>query len=415
MISVRDAFDTMMQGILPRGGKENIILTSNINQTVSRLLGRVLAEPVTASLTIPQAAMSAMDGYALRHQDITTVPGELSIVGTSHAGKPFAGAIKTGEAIKIFTGGLLPKNADAIAIIENTEQRDNMVVIKQQPIKDNFIRPAGLDFKKGEVLIDANQPITTRAIGLIIASGQKKITVHRKPKIGILSTGDELQTVGKKLQPHQIYPTNSYSLFALITNAGGEAIDLGVARDKPAELAKQLQRGKNCDMIITTGGASVGEKDFIKHVIEEKKYGLKGQIDFWKIAMRPGKPIVVGNLHGGQTHFLGLPGNPVSAMIGGLLFIPAMIKKWQGLPPRLLDDDAVSMPLATPLAANGDRQDYMRATVNNGKVTPSPTQDSSMLKFLHDSDGFIIRPPYDGAKKIGEAVMFLPLNQFHLY
>ena len=415
MISVRDAFTTMMAGIKPTKDHDTIALTAVISNTTQQTIGRVLAKPVMAQLTMPPAAMSAMDGFAVRAEDITTLPCTMPIVGASHAGAPYKKSLAKHQAIKIFTGGVMPTNANAVVIVENTHCHDNHVVINEKPAKNNFVRPAGLDFKKGDKLISAGEVITARALSLIIASGQKKIVVKRKPIIGILSTGDELRPITKKPLPHQIHPTNSYSLFALVNNGGGVAVDLGVARDNPIDLAKKLMRAKNCDVVITTGGASVGEKDFVKEVIENKKYKLHGRIDLWRIAMRPGKPIVMGHIHGGKTHFLGLPGNPASALITGLIFIPAMIKKLQGMTPWLLDDMATTMPLATALPANGPRQDYMRATMVDGRVAPLPTQDSSMLKFLYDSDGLIIRPMNDAAKKPNEHVMFLPLRQFHLY
>ena len=415
MKSVRDAFVAIMAGIKPTKKIETIAVTPQVHQTVSALIGRVLAKPVVAQLTMPPAAMSAMDGFAVCASDITTLPAALPIVGASHAGAPYKKSLQPQQAIKIFTGGVLPANADAVVIVENTRTDNGMVIINEKPVKNNFVRPAGLDFKKGDELMTAGNVITARALSLIIASGQKKITVKAKPTIGVLSTGDELLPVTKKLLPYQIHPTNSYSLFALIANAGGVAVDLGVARDDPRDLAKKLLLAKKCDAVITTGGASVGEKDFVKEVIDNKKYNLHGKIDFWRIAMRPGKPIIVGRLHAGRTHFLGLPGNPASALIGGLIFIPAMIKKLQGLTPLLLDDAATAMPLATSLPANGPRQDYMRAKIVDGSVAPMPTQDSSMLKFLYDSDGLIIRPVNDPAKNKDDKVMFLPLQQFYFY
>ncbi|MDI9313973.1 MAG: molybdopterin molybdotransferase MoeA [Hydrotalea sp.] len=417
MQSVRESFTLLMAGIKPIKPSDavSVTLTTDIDKTLQQLIGQILAKPVVAQLTMPQAAMSAMDGFAVRADDIATIPCTLPIVGASHAGAPHSKPLARGEAIKIFTGGLLPKNADAVVIVENTQTKNNQVIINEKPAKNNFVRPAGLDFKKGDELMAVGDVITARGLSLMVASGQKKITIKRKPIIGVLSTGDELQPIGKKLQPHQIHPTNSYSLCALITNSGGVAVDLGVARDNPSDLAKKLMRAKNCDAVVTTGGASVGEKDFVKEVIDNKKYKLRGRIDFWRIAMRPGKPIIVGNLHGGRTHFLGLPGNPASALITGLIFIPAMIKKLQGQMPRLLDDMAVTMPLAVAMPANGARQDYMRAKIVDGRVAPLATQDSSMLKFLYDSHGLIIRPINDAAKKPKDNVMFLPLQQFHLY
>ncbi|MGI9461394.1 MAG: molybdopterin molybdotransferase MoeA [Alphaproteobacteria bacterium] len=412
---IRDAFNSVMKDITPSRYHDTITITPHIKKIVPSIMGRILAKPIIAEITMPQANVSSMDGFAVRAVDIKTIPTTLRIIGESHAGKPCNAALKKHQAIKIFTGGIIPKNANSVIIVEHTEQKNNFVIIKKIPTKQNFIRPRGLDFKKGDILIKKNHIITARGIALIIASGQKKIILYRQPTIGILSTGNELQPINKNLTPQQIYPSNSYSLFALINHSGGQAIDLGYARDNPTNIAKKLKHAKHCDFIVTTGGASIGEKDFIKEVIENKKYGLKGQINFWKIAMRPGKPIIVGRLHKNRCHFLGLPGNPTSALVTGLLFIPAMIKKWQGLKPIFLDDITIPMPLAINLSANGERQEYMRAKIINQKIMPLPHQDSSMLKFLYDSNALIIRPINDPKKHIGDMVQVLPLNPFYLY
>lgn len=444
MKTTREAFHAILSAIRRAEGASH----QKVEQLASHLppakiIGRVLATDIRANLSAPRQRLSAMDGYAVRRRDLRdlgTAPARLNIIGASHAGKPFHGVVTPLGAVKIFTGALVPKGADSIVIIENTEQQGDHVVIKEQPPLGHFIRPAGLDFKQEQLLVKKNTPITARVLSLIIASGHKKITVYKKPLVAILSTGDELLPINHHgvPAPHQIYATNSYSLAALVHGMGAEPLLLGIARDQPKQLARQLRRARHAHLVITTGGASIGDKDFVKEVISNPTYGLAGNINFWKIAMRPGKPIIFGRLFMGNnansvrndvadkiqgkkktnhrpTFILGLPGNPASALLTALIFAAPMIQHWRGQKPRFFDDNASPMPLACDLPANGIRQDYMRVVVKNGAVEPMAIQDSSMLYYLHLADGVIIRPIGDTAKKRGDSVPFLSFNQFLFY
>ena len=370
-------------------------------------LGRTLAEDVAARRTQPPVAVSAMDGYAVRAVDVAKLPAMLKVFGYIQAGGAFDGKIGPGEAARIFTGAPVPDGADAIVIQENTEADEKIVrVVDGKAPAGRFVRPAGLDFKTGDVLLKAGRVLTARDIGLAAGMNVPWLKVRRKPRIAILATGDEIVMPGEAIGRAQIVSSNGLALGALIAATGGVAIDLGIAPDS-ADALKVLAAGaRGTDMLVTTGGASVGDHDLVQRVLGE--VGLK--VDFWKIAMRPGKPLIFGQI--GATPLLGLPGNAVSAMVCGVIFLAPAIRALLGAsdpsPP------SVAARLGGDLPENDEREDYLRAALtfdSNGAVaTPFPKQDSSMFATMARADCLVIRPPHAPPLKTGAQVRIVPLS-----
>ncbi|MFY7777606.1 MAG: gephyrin-like molybdotransferase Glp [Elstera sp.] len=361
--------------------------------------GRVLAVPVVARHTQPPQAVSAMDGWAVRSADFGAEPLSLRIVAEIPAGHPWTGTLAAGEAARIFTGAPLPDGADTVVIQENAQREGDTVHLRTLPIPGKNVRAAGLDFRAGATVAEANSPLTARRIGLIAAAGHPWVTVRRRPRVAILATGDEVRRPGDPLGPGQIVSSNSYALAALIRSFGGDPVLLPVAPDSLEGLAEAAKNAKSCDLLLTTGGASVGDHDLVQQGL-----GAVGlSVDFWKLALRPGKPLIFGTF--GDRPFLGLPGNPVSTIVCALLFLKPSIERLLGLPRRELPTER--LPLAVALPANDERQDYMRARLVDGRVTPLPVQDSAMMNVLADADGLLVRPPGDPEKTAGELVSII--------
>src|SRR5690348_12024586 len=283
--------------------------------SVADAVGRVLAEDVAARRTQPPFAVSAMDGYAVRAEDVATVPAMLRIIAEIPAGAGYGGTVGKGEAARIFTGAPLPAGADAIVIQEDTERDGDRVEVREGAAKGRYVRRAGLDFAEGDVLLKAGQRLTPRHIGLAAAMNRPWLFVHRRPRVGILSTGDEIVMPGDPIGPHQIVSSNALALAAFVTACGGVPVLVGNAADDPEALRRFAAAARGVDLLVSTGGVSVGEHDLVRGVLAED--GL--DIDFWEIAMRPGKPLMVGRYRGGPM--IGLPGNPVSTLVCSLLFL----------------------------------------------------------------------------------------------
>jgi molybdopterin molybdotransferase len=368
-------------------------------------VGRVLAEDVAARRTQPPFAVSAMDGYAVRAADVAQAPVELRIVAEIPAGAGFGGVVGKGEAARIFTGAPLPEGADAIVIQEDTERRGDRVEIREHAAKGRYVRPAGLDFAEGDVLLRAGIRLSPRHIGLAAAMNRPWLFVHRRPRVGILSTGDEIVMPGDPIGPHQIVSSNALALCAFATACGGVPVLVGNAPDDPDALRTIAAAAKGVDLFVTTGGVSVGEHDLVRDVLSEE--GLT--IDFWQIAMRPGKPLMVGSYRG--TPMVGLPGNPVSTLVCSLLFLKPALDKLSGLPGA--PEPPATARLAVPLKANDRRQDYLRARLVRGadgalEAVPFDVQDSSMMRPLAQSDCLVVRPPHAPALAAGSAVPIIP-------
>lgn len=397
MIAVSDALDRILANLLPTGA-ETVALPDGWN--------RVLARPVEARLTQPPADVSAMDGYALRAED-GAVGARLRVVGASPAGHPFAGAVQPGEAVRIFTGGALPPGADAILLQEDAVSEEGHVIPTEAPRAGRWIRPAGLDFRVGDVLLSPGRRLTARDIGLAAAANHPWLAVHRRPRVAILATGDEIVLPGEALPPGGIVSSNAHALAALVRAAGAEPLVLPIAGDDREAIAATAAAAAGCDLIVTTGGASVGEHDLVQAALGPQGFAL----DFWKIAMRPGKPLIWGGLRG--TPLLGLPGNPVSALVCAVVFLVPALRRLSGLPAGPVETRTGLLGRA--MEANDRRQDYVRASLSRDTegrtvVTPFPVQDSSMLATLARAEALLVRAPGAPAAETGASVDFVELS-----
>jgi molybdopterin molybdotransferase len=375
---------------------------------IDRALGRVLAAPVTARLSQPPAAVSAMDGYAVRAADIGHLPAKLQVMGTIAAGVSPDRPVKAGEAMRIFTGAIMPEGADTVVIQENCDRDGEQVTVREgSNTPGQHVRAAGNDFRAGEIGLNPGRLLSARDIALAAAMNWPNLTVTRRPRVALLSTGDELQHPGEPLGPAQIIASNGIGLAAMVTACGAEPINLGIARDNMTDLNRALDGARGADILVTTGGASVGELDLIQQALREKGANL----DFWKIAMRPGKPVMFGTL--GTLPVLGLPGNPVSALVTATLFLRPILERLLGQ--KGADTGPVFARLGTALKANDQRQDYLRATITRGLdggliASPFPKQDSAMLSLIAKADALIIRKPHAPAADIGDMTEILPLS-----
>lgn len=397
MISVEEAVAKIRAGLKPLA-IEKIALCDGLN--------RVLAEDLGAQRDQPPFAVSAMDGYAVRASDTVGAPVTLSLIGESRAGLAFEGSIGANEAVRIFTGAPLPSGADAIVIQEVTEGTGERVLIKEGVPEGHFVRPAGLDFRKGDILLQAGTRLTPRALGLAAAMNRASLAVRRRPNVAILASGDELVEPGGALKPTQNVNSNAYTLSSLVRALGGEPVNLGIARDTRESLLALVQGAAEADLLVTSGGVSVGDHDLVRSVLGEK--GL--ELDFWGVAARPGKPTLFGRLKG--TPLLGLPGNPVSTVVGGMLFLRPALEALLGIPAGT--EPHAQARLAAPLEKNGPREAYLsaksvREADGSRRVTPFPQQDSSMLAQVVAADCLVIRPPHAPPAAAGETVEILRL------
>jgi molybdopterin molybdotransferase len=365
--------------------------------------GRVLAGPLTARRTQPPFAASAMDGYAVRGADVATVPVTLTMVGAVAAGGFYEPNLQAGQCVRIFTGAPLPAGADTVVIQEDTEANGDRITIVESEEAGGNVRDAGLDFRTGDQRLTAGTYLSPRQLALAAAMDYPWLKVVRRPRVAILATGDEIVFPGEPIAASQIVASTSTALAGFVRANGGEPVLLGVAQDTIASLREAVAAARDADVLVTIGGASVGDHDLVQKALTED--GLT--VDFWKIAMRPGKPLMVGTL--GKSQVLGLPGNPVSSMVCAMLFLRPLLYALQGRA------DGIPAPAllaaAADLPANGTRQDYMRARLNaDGAVVPFAKQDSSMLTALAEADALIVRPANAPAIKTGTNVPALLLN-----
>lgn len=368
--------------------------------------GRVLGDDAAAKTDQPPASMSAMDGYALRAEDVDATPKDFVVIGEAPAGNPYVGTVSKNEAVRIFTGGVVPDGADSIVIQEDTEKSDNKVLIKEAPKPGQHVRLRGLDFSNGETLLRKGHRLSARDIALLAAADFATLNVITKPRIGLVATGDELSRPGTARGPGGIVASSTYALAAFSEKWGGTALDLGILPDNVEAFAALPAATNDVDLIVTQGGASVGDHDLVQRALKP----LGFELDFWKIAMRPGKPLIFGRLN--DTPLLGLPGNPVSAMVCAILFLRPAIAAMLGM------EYAPTMTkarLRTALKANGARQNYIRTQIisREGVLTAEPfaLQDSAMQKIFSRSDGLIVRPPGAPAVAAGAEVDVLMLDE----
>lgn len=395
MIPVAEAQARVLQAIAPLGAED---------VPLDACGGRVLARSVFARVTHPPADVSAMDGYAVHLSDRRSY----RVIGESAAGSGFHTAFGDGEAVRIFTGAPVPPGADSIILQEDVLREGGEIRLRSDatPVRGKHIRRAGYDFRTGDVLLREGTRLTARDIALAAAMNHAALPCVRRPHVAILATGDELVAPGQVPGPDQIVSSSPAGLGVHIADWGGVAVQLGIAADRAEDIRARLAEAQACDLIVTIGGASVGDHDLVQSALAPDL-----RVDFWKIAMRPGKPLISGTYRG--VPLLGLPGNPVSAFVCALLFIKPAIHRFTGAadePLRLLEAE-----LGAAMGANDQRQDYCRARIESFpdgrlRATPLSVQDSGMLSFLAAAQGLIVRPPHDPARERGEIVHVLPLG-----
>lgn len=388
MISVEEALQHCLALVTPLAAE-----TVGLRQS----LGRMMAAPALALRDQPPFDASAMDGYAL--QGDPKAGDSFAVIGTAQAGKGHEGALLPGQAVRIFTGAPVPRGADRVVIQEDVTVSEGHITLKPGADAARHIRPRGQDFAAGEAV--APRRIGPHDLALLAAMNIPQVAVHRRPVVAIIATGDELVMPGEAPGPDQIICSNSFALAGLIEAEGGVARILPIARDTEADLRAVFALAGGADLIVTVGGASVGDHDLVGPVAES--LGL--QRAFWKIAMRPGKPLMAGRVQG--VPMLGLPGNPVSSIVCAHLFLLPMLRALQGRP------DVAPLPrpalLGADVEANGPRSHYMRARLQDGVVTPFARQDSALIRILTEANALLIRPLGDPARKAGDKVMVLPL------
>jgi molybdopterin molybdotransferase len=370
-------------------------------------LGRTLASDLAAMRTQPPFAASAMDGYAVRAAELV-VGQPLNLIGEAAAGHPFVGKLGAGEAVRIFTGAVVPDGADTILIQENASRIDERrIVPTQTEAKGRFVRPAGLDFSEGAVLLEAGTVLDARRIGLAASMGHATLPVRRPPRVAILSTGDELALPGEALKSGQIVSSNAFALAAQVTAAGAEAIDLGIVPDTAAATRHAIEEASGiADIILTSGGASVGDHDFVQGALTATGFAM----GFWKVAVRPGKPLMFGTR--GEVLCIGLPGNPVSSLVCALLFVVPLIGKLMGRAGHTASPREPAL-LGRHLPANDLREEYMRASLHRSDAgliaTPFASQDSSIQRLLVEAGALVVRPAHAPAARAGDACEIIRL------
>jgi molybdopterin molybdotransferase len=388
-----------MKALLPVADARSRLLSAArpiddiVNVPLGEADGRVLAVDLAARLTQPPFDASAMDGYAVRAEDASTIGTELSVIGTASAGHAFEGIVGPGETVRIFTGAPLPQGADSVLIQEDAERiADDRIRTAFAVVEGRHVRPRGQDFAEGEIVLKRGTVLDFAHLTVAAAMNHPTLGIYRRPRVAILATGDELVVPGGVPATAQIIASNTFGVAALVRSNGGEVLDLGIVKDNQADIAAAVARAQleKADVLVTLGGASVGDHDLVQSTLK----GAGMELDFWRIAMRPGKPLMVGSLDG--MHVLGLPGNPVASLVTSLLFLEPLLRKLAHLSDRNREVMGVT---EEALKANDQRQDYIRASVTrdaDGTLIAEAfsKQDSSMMKIFSRSDGLIVRPPH---------------------
>ncbi len=389
MISVSEALQQLLALVAP----------TEIEQVpLTQAAGRVLAEPVQATRPQPPFAASAMDGYAVNRAEVER-HAMFKVIGESAAGHGFQGRVGAGQAVRIFTGAPVPDGASFVVIQEDVSRSGDLITISEHPGDSDYIRPAGGDFKQGDGLA-APRVLSSADIALMAAMNIAMVPVRRRPDVALISTGDELVMPGEIAGPDQIIASNTFGLKALLEALGARARILPIARDTVPSLTSAFELAAGADLIVTIGGASVGDHDLVAPVAAQ----MGMEQSFYKVAMRPGKPLMAGRM--GTSAMVGLPGNPVSAMVCGHVFLAPMLRKLLGLTEQFPVQQAT---LAEPVVKNGPRAHYMRAVVKNGEITAFSNQDSALLSVLGQANALLIRPPGDPAQPAGATVSYLSL------
>ena len=401
LLSIESALEQLLRDVLPVAEVEELPLRVAAN--------RVLAADLVALRTQPDFDASAMDGYALRAEDL--VNGEpLRLIGTSAAGRAFDGVVSPGEAVRIFTGAPLPAGADAVLIQEDAERLEGDRVRATEAIEaGRNIRRAGNDFAEGATLLRQGARLTAGMIALAASGGHPRLPVLRRPRVAILATGDELVEPGEIVGPSQIVASNTYGVAALVEANGGEVLDLGIAPDDLDVIGGRLDRAKSegADIFVTIGGASVGDHDLAAKAFESRGVSL----DFWKVAMRPGKPIMAGRL--GPMRIVGLPGNPASSMVAATVFLRPLLRALAGLDARVVYRNG---RLGLDMPANDHRAEFVRSALHLAEdgelseVHPLPRQDSSLLSIYAAAEVLLFRPANAPAAPAGSSCRYLALD-----
>ncbi|WP_308873016.1 molybdopterin molybdotransferase MoeA [Thiothrix subterranea] len=376
--------------------------------TLWQAQGRILAETVCAPLDVPPHRNSAMDGYALRYADLASEK-PLHLVGASFAGRPFAGEVQPGECVRIMTGAVVPDGTDSVVMQENVQRDGDHIRITSSLMHGENVRHPGEDMRTGDTVLDAGRKLNAADLGLLASLGISDAKVLRRPRVAFCSTGDELKSIGEPLQPGDIYDSNRYTLYGLLQNLDVEIIDLGVVRDTPEAVEHAFQQAmQQADVFITSGGASVGEADYVTSTLERL-----GQVNFWKIAMKPGKPLAFGTL--GECVFFGLPGNPVSVMATFMLFVrPAILRLRGESLPTVPEYTALC---TTPLKKVPGRTDYQRGICERDaqgqwQVRSTGGQGSHILRSMSQANCFIALPREMGNLEAGATVTIIPFEGF---
>lgn len=402
LISVEEALRRVLASAPARLDEEWVAL--------SEARGRTLAHDIKAMRTQPPFANSAMDGYALIAADAAVPGARLRLIGESAAGRAFLGTVESGQTVRIFTGAPLPEGADAIAVQEEATRDGETVTFATAVAAGDNVRWAGIDFADGEPLLRTGRRLGPRDIALAAAANHAQLPCARKPRVAILATGDELVAPGEPIGPSQIVASNNLFILGLAEASGAVGFDLGIARDDSGALADAIHRAidARADVLVTLGGASVGDYDLVQAALVDA--GM--ELGFWKIAMRPGKPLMHGRI--GSLLVLGLPGNPTSSAVCGLLFLAPLIRALLG-DSQAGADRTEPARLGARMAKNGARQDYVRATLIRADdgvwiATPLPDQDSSLVKILALADALIVRAIGAGPAEAGAPCRILRLE-----
>ncbi|HFD12065.1 MAG TPA: molybdopterin molybdenumtransferase MoeA [Crenotrichaceae bacterium] len=369
-------------------------------------LNRILSENIVAGFNIPRERHSSMDGYALAFTDLQNNIQAFRLAGTSWAGKPYTGTVQSGECIRIFTGAVLPDTTDTVVIQEQVTESEGLIRFPGTTELGDNVRLPGDNVKQGSVVLETGSQLSPAEIGLLASLGKVSVQVYRQLRVAFFSTGDELRGLTDELQSGQLYDSNRYSLHALLEQTGVIPVDMGVVPDNPNQLSETLiTAAKNSDLIISTGGASVGDADFVQPVIEKI-----GQLQFWKLAIKPGKPLVFGEIQG--TPFFGLPGNPVSVMVTFLVLVRQALYKQMGK--RTCQPLQFEVPITHTIQRKPGRQEYQRGLLtlddNRLQVTPLKSQGSHILYSMISANCFIIIPAECHTISEGQSVFVLPFK-----
>ena len=399
LVPVAEALQRLLDGVEPLPA-ENVALHEAFE--------RVLAQPLVARRTQPPFHASAMDGYAVKAADVSTAPARLTVIGAAPAGQGVTGTVERGQTVRVFTGAPLPAGADTVVIQENVRATGNGVIEVLEPASPGRnVRKAGLDFADGDVVLEKGRLLDPAALSLAASANYPRVPVIGQPLVAIITTGDELMLPGAELGPDQIISSNAYGVAAAARSVGAQALDLGIAKDSKDAIAALVRKAvaAGANVIVTLGGASVGDHDLVHDVLT----GEGMTLDFWKIAMRPGKPLMFGRM--GPIRCVGLPGNPVASLVCTQLFLKPLLARLGG---RQFVQDIREAQLAAPMAENDQRQDYVRAVVHDGAssltATPFSVQDSSMLRMMADANGLIVREPFAPAAAAGDPCKVLMLR-----